>query len=68
MNEICFILGAGLIVVSVLLIRKTSPYSSCGGTKYERRRQRRLIGMMLFIVAVLFIAFGILTQFALSPP
>ena len=66
MNWISFIVGLVLLVLSVFLIRGTSPYSSCGGTKYERRRQRRLVGILIMVIAILITIFGLLTQFALS--
>jgi hypothetical protein len=68
MNGICFYLGLGLLGLSAFFIKGTSPYSSSGGSRYERRRQRRLVGMVLLVMAVLLSAFGMLIQYVATHP
>jgi hypothetical protein len=59
-----FYLGSlGLFVLGGLLIRKTSPYSRSGGTKYERRRRRKIAGEILLIAGALLLGLAILSQF-----
>ena len=59
-----FYLGAAaLFGLGALCIRKTSPYSKVGGTTYERRRTRRVIGEILLIAGALLLGLGLLSQF-----
>ena len=64
-----FYLGAGgLLGTGVLCFMNTSPYSRIGGDEYEKRKKRRLIGQVFFIMAVLFFGLAVLTQLASSVP
>jgi hypothetical protein len=69
MNTMAFYLGAlALGGFSVILIRSASPYSLSGCSVYERKRNRRLIGVILLVVATLFLGIGGLAQFVSSNP
>jgi hypothetical protein len=64
MITIMFYLGAlGLFGLGSLLIRHTSPYSRSGGAKYERKRTRKIVGVILLIAGVLLLGLGVLRQF-----
>jgi uncharacterized membrane protein len=64
MITILFYLGAaGLFGLGAFLVRKTSPYSRVGGTQYERKRKRKIIGAILLIAAALLLGLGLLNQF-----
>jgi hypothetical protein len=58
-----YLVAAGLMVLGGLLLMNTSAYSRLGGTKYEKRRKRREIGIFLLIISVLILAMGLFAQF-----
>jgi hypothetical protein len=63
MNPVVFYLAAcALFGFSAMLLRRTSPYSRCGGAAYEKRRIRRLVGEILIIAATIVVAVGIIAQ------
>ena len=69
MNAMMFYLGAGgLFGTGVLCFRHSSLYIRAGGVKYERRKQRRLMGQILFILATIFFLLALVTQLFSSYP
>jgi hypothetical protein len=69
MNPVTFYIGAAaLFGMSVFFLRRTSPYSRCGGTEYERKQLRKLIGEILLISAVMLIGVGVVTELASAYP
>jgi uncharacterized membrane protein len=61
---IIFYLGAGgLFVLGVLCMWHTSPYTRAGGNTYERRRTRRIAGVLLLIAGAIILGLGALNQF-----
>jgi len=67
MMALMFYLGSlGLFVLGSLLIRNTSPYSRSGGTEYERKRTRKIVGEILLIAGALLLGLAMLSQFASS--
>jgi uncharacterized membrane protein len=64
-----FYLGAVvLIVVGALLMKKTSPFSRVGGRAYERKRKRKVLGVLLLVVAALALGAGAIVQLLQSHP
>jgi hypothetical protein len=64
MKTLMFYLGAlGLFSLGSYLIRKSSPYTRSGGTKYERRVKRKVLGEILLIAAALLLGLAVLSQF-----
>jgi hypothetical protein len=37
------------LAIAAILIRNTSPFADCGGTRYEWLRRRRLAGKLFFV-------------------
>jgi len=64
MNAIGLYLGGlGLFCLAALLIRNTDPHLTKGGSHYEVRKQRRLVGNVLIVVGLFLVGLGVLTQF-----
>ena len=57
-----------LLTLSIILVRRTSPYSDSGGTEYERKQMRRLAGTILFVIAALSAVVGWICQTAYTLP
>ncbi len=69
MDTILFYVVAALLAgLGSVLVVNTSTYSRYGGTKYERRRKRREIGVFLWIIAVLILAVALFSQFVANNP
>jgi cell division septal protein FtsQ len=67
MDPITIYLGAlGLFGLGAFFTRKTPRGLRLGGAKYERRRKRKILGVILLIAAVLLLVLGVLTQFTSS--
>ena len=63
MNILMIYLVAGVFLgISALLARHTSTYSHAGGSQYDRKRNRRLAAITLFVAAVIFFALGLVVQ------
>jgi len=57
-------LGAlALYVLGALMLYRTTPYSRLGGAQLERRKKRKMIGMICLIAATLLLGIAILSQF-----
>jgi hypothetical protein len=41
------------LAIAAILIRDTSPFADCGGSHYEWRARRRLLGKVFFAIAAL---------------
>ncbi len=52
--------------LGALLMRKTSPFSRVGGTKFERRMKRKILGEILMVAAFLLLGLGLASQFSSS--
>jgi uncharacterized membrane protein HdeD (DUF308 family) len=52
-----FLLAIGLLALCAVLMKNTSPHSGLGGPDYERRRIRRLLGVLLLVAGT--IALGV---------
>jgi hypothetical protein len=59
---IFYFAAAALVGLSTFVLKRTSPYSRCGGVAYEKRRMRRLAGEILLFVAALALGVGLLAQ------
>lgn len=69
MNAIGFYLAALVLAgLGVYLSLNTSPYSRLGGAKYERRRRRRDVGVILWVLAAIALCMGLISQFASGSP
>ena len=60
--------AAALVVLALVLIKKTSPYSRVGGRAYERKKFRRMLGLIFFIMAVLALGVGAMVQMMQGHP
>ena len=64
MNAIGFFIAAlGLFVLAAILISNTDPHKTTGGSDYEKRMQRRLIGNLLIVAGMFLFGLALLTQF-----
>jgi len=64
MSAIVFYLfSVVLFGLGTLCLRKTSPYSRAGGTSYEKKMTRKVIGEIIMVAAALSFGLAILTQF-----
>ena len=41
------------LAIAAILIRNTSPFADCGGSRYEWRARKRLLGKVFFVIAAL---------------
>jgi hypothetical protein len=61
MTAIAFMVGSFVLLgIAFLLIRDSSPISDCGAADYERRRTRRVLGMIVSIMAALCLVIALL--------
>ena len=68
MSTIAFYLGALLIfILGCLSLKNTSPYTRAGGAKFEKRTKRKLLGLLLIVVAGIFLVMAIIAQIANTP-
>jgi hypothetical protein len=64
-----YYIGAiGFFSLGALCIRNTSPHSRVGGTVYERRKTRKIVGEILLIAGALMLGMAFLSQFFSSLP
>ena len=57
-----YLLSLALLVGGWILRRHTSPYSRIGGDAYEKKRLRKVIGIILLIAGAMVLVLAILTQ------
>lgn len=50
------------LAIAAILIRNTSPFADCGGTRYEWLRRRRLAGKLFVVIAALCLAAALVGQ------
>ena len=65
-TAVLYVGAVGLFVVGALCIRHTSPFSRAGGTNYERKKQRKIVGEILLIAATLLLGLAMLSEFISS--
>ena len=65
-TAVLYVGAVGLFVVGALCIRHTSPFSRAGGTNYERKKQRKIVGEILLIAGALVLGMAVLAQLASS--
>jgi len=53
-----------MVALGAFLIMNTSPYTRYGGIKYERRRRRRDLAVLLWVLAAILLGLGVVTHFA----
>ena len=58
-----FLAAFVMFSLGALALRKTSPYSQLGGTRIERRRTRKSMGMLLCLAALFLLSIAALSQF-----
>jgi hypothetical protein len=59
-----FYLGAIGLGLAPFFFRNTSPYSRSGGSEYEKKRLRRMIGIVVLVMAGLLLMFALAGEFA----
>jgi hypothetical protein len=60
---VVFYLGSSVLFgLAVILIRGTSPFSQIGSSTFDKRRNRRVVGTMLIVMAVLSFLIGVMAQ------
>jgi uncharacterized membrane protein len=57
-----YLLSVALLAGGWFLRRHTSPYSRIGGDAYEKKRIRKVIGIILLIAGIMVLILAILTQ------
>jgi hypothetical protein len=57
-----YLLALGLFGLGLLLIRHTSPYSREGGSRFEWKMRRRLIGEVLILASILALGLAVVNQ------
>jgi hypothetical protein len=58
--------AVALFCLDALCMKKTSPYTRAGGTTYERRRTRKIVGVVLLIAGTRLFGIGVLSQISSS--
>ena len=62
------LLSFALIAFGALLIRATSPHSPIGSALYDRRRNRRLVGIGFLVAGILFFGLALSLLWYFSQP
>ena len=60
---IYYLVALVLIIVGALCMKKTSAHTRRGGPRYELKRKRRTLGLILLVAALVPLTFGITKQF-----
>jgi hypothetical protein len=55
--------GIALVGLSLFMTRNTSPFSSCGGSDYEKRRLRWLAGKLLLIAGLMSLGIAMMAEY-----
>jgi hypothetical protein len=58
-----FYIGAAVLGgLAIILLRETSPYTRSGGSEFEKRQLRRILGTVLSLIALLCLGLALVTQ------
>jgi O-antigen/teichoic acid export membrane protein len=60
---VLFLVATGLVGFCAVLMRGTAPYSGEGGSDYEKRKTRRLLGILLLVAGAICFGIALLAQF-----
>ncbi len=63
-----YFVAAGLLGVSIVLIRGSSPFARVGPSEYVARRTRRAAGHVIWVLALLVLTVGLVNHFVSASP